>query len=143
MIPSTYAVPLILNSCNFIFQVELADQYGWLPLHYACANGAAEDILRILAEGYPAGKTMPEDKGRTPLHFALGYQIRPATPFTVNLLGSTGAARLPDDNGMLVSGSEVCSQEKEFVPDFPLTSITYPTTLPMPAASLCLCLRRE
>jgi len=81
--------------------VELADSFGWLPLHYACANEASEEVLVMLAEQYPTSKTSVDKRKRTPLHFALGHTERPANVATVVLLSGTGAALMPDENGML------------------------------------------
>ena len=81
------------------------DGFGWLPIHYACASGSDEAIIKALAEHYPDSKTATDGRGRTPLHFALGD--KPATPDVVFLLSSTGAASFPDDIGMLVRTNRI------------------------------------
>jgi flagellar basal body-associated protein FliL len=40
-------------------------------LHFACAFGASEDVLRILYEAFPLALIMKDQEGRNPLHFAL------------------------------------------------------------------------
>lgn len=83
--------------------VSWVDSHGWLPLHHACANGASTEVLKILAEAYPEGKTAQDNQNRTPLHF---YATRkPDNPnamaANVVMLSDTGAAELPDRGGML------------------------------------------
>jgi hypothetical protein len=83
--------------------VSWTDSHGWLPLHHACANGASTEVLKILAEAYPDGKTTQDNQDRTPLHF---YATRkPDSPTSmasnVHMLSDTGAAELPDRGGML------------------------------------------
>ena len=72
--------------------VTMIDSFGWLPLHYACANEASQEVLMLLAEKYPESKTCVDKRKRTPLHFALGHTDRPADVETVVLLSETGAA---------------------------------------------------
>ena len=38
--------------------VEWIDRFSWLSLHYACANGASEDVLRVLTNAFPPSKTV-------------------------------------------------------------------------------------
>lgn len=56
------------------------------PLHYACAYGATEQALRVLIEGNIRTITAKDNRGRTPLHFALGNADRPASPGVVSIL---------------------------------------------------------
>ena len=67
----------------------------------ACANGAPEEVLRILAEAYPESKIATDRRGRTPLHFLLGNTEHPPTAAAVVLLSSTGAPQCADENGMI------------------------------------------
>ena len=83
--------------------VRAADSFGWLPLHYACANDASEEVLTLLVAEFPESTTSVDKRKRTPLHFALGRTERPADRGIVVLLSGTGAALFPDENGMLVS----------------------------------------
>jgi ankyrin repeat protein len=83
--------------------VRAADSFGWLPLHYACANDASEEVLNLLVAEYPESTTIVDKRKRTPLHFALGRTERPADRRVVVLLSGTGAALFSDENGMLVS----------------------------------------
>jgi Ankyrin repeats (3 copies) len=80
--------------------VQWPDSFGWLPIHYACASGSDTAVIQALAENFPESKTTTDRRGRTPLHFALGD--KPASPDSIFLLSSTGAASYPDEIGMLV-----------------------------------------
>jgi Ankyrin repeats (3 copies) len=87
--------------------VQWPDSFGWLPIHYACASGSDTAVIQALAENFPESKTTTDRRGRTPLHFALGD--KPASPDSIFLLSSTGAASYPDEIGMLVcKNSCVC-----------------------------------
>jgi hypothetical protein len=90
----------VLLSVSTETVVAWPDGFGWLPIHYACASGSSAAVIAALAEAAPASKTATDGRGRTPLHFALGD--KPAAPETIVALASTGAARYPDDMGMLV-----------------------------------------
>jgi len=79
--------------------VRWPDQFGWLPIHYACASGSARSVIQALTESFPESKTTTDRRRRTPLHFALGE--KPAAPDIIFLLSSTGAASYPDEIGML------------------------------------------
>lgn len=86
--------------------VEMAsvtDSHGWLPLHHACANGASGDVLRLLTEAYPEGKTLQDSQKRTPLHFYLAQRSDNPNSMAENVefLSDNGAAELPDVGGML------------------------------------------
>lgn len=80
--------------------VQWPDDFGWLPIHLACASGADDQVIQSLAEAFPESKTMVDRRGRTPLHFALGEN--PASPNIIFLLASSGAAGYKDEIGMLV-----------------------------------------
>ena len=69
-----------------------ADENGMLPLHYACAYGVGEEVLRVLTENHIQTIIATDKRGRTPLHFAMGNADRPASPGVVNLLISQHAA---------------------------------------------------
>jgi len=83
--------------------ITWADSHGWLPLHHACANGATGEVLRILTEAYPEGKTKQDSQLRTPLHFYLTQRSDNPNAMAQNMtfLSNTGAAELPDVGGML------------------------------------------
>lgn len=81
--------------------VRWPDSFGWLPIHYAAASGSSAEVIKALTDAYPESKTTVDRRGRTPLHFALGD--KPASPDVIFLLSSSGAAKLPDEIGMLVS----------------------------------------
>lgn len=80
-----------------------ADENGSLPLHYACAYGATEDVLKILLRVIPTSTAAVDIKGRTPLHFALGNADRATSPAVVQLLleKTPGVANETDDEGQL------------------------------------------
>jgi len=46
------------------------DDHGWLPLHYACAQGVCEEVLKILIQNNPLAVSAKDNRLRTPLHFA-------------------------------------------------------------------------
>lgn len=69
-----------------------ADENGMLPLHYACAYGVGEDVLRVLTDNHIQTIIATDKRGRTPIHFAMGNADRPASPGVVNLLISQHAA---------------------------------------------------
>lgn len=99
--PPTDVIEMLLMASEEM--VRAADSFGWLPLHYACANHGSEGVLTLLVAEYPESTTSVDKRKRTPLHFALGRTERPADRRIVMLLGGTGAALFPDENGMLVS----------------------------------------
>lgn len=84
--------------------VTWTDTHGWLPLHHACANGASKDVLKLLTDAYPAGKTKQDSQNRTPLHFYLTQRADNSAAMASNMrdyLADSGAAELPDVGGML------------------------------------------
>eukprot|EP00567_Pseudictyota_dubia_P007643 CAMPEP_0197445272 /NCGR_PEP_ID=MMETSP1175-20131217/10532_1 /TAXON_ID=1003142 /ORGANISM="Triceratium dubium, Strain CCMP147" /LENGTH=984 /DNA_ID=CAMNT_0042976205 /DNA_START=119 /DNA_END=3073 /DNA_ORIENTATION=+ len=111
--------------------VRWQDSNGWLPLHHACANNASGEVLKHLIEAFPEGKVAQDLRHRTPLHFAFfradatpeegveedngdeanSGDAREDSPPSgtvgnsmadvVKLLSDSGAANLPDENGML------------------------------------------
>mmetsp|Transcript_22550 Transcript_22550/g.21673 ORF Transcript_22550/g.21673 Transcript_22550/m.21673 type:complete len:838 (-) Transcript_22550:162-2675(-) len=62
------------------------DMGGMLPLHYACAYGASEAVLNVLLEGNHETIIERDNKGRTPLHYAMGNCSRDASPAIVRTL---------------------------------------------------------
>ncbi|KAL7555242.1 hypothetical protein ACHAWF_018892 [Thalassiosira exigua] len=94
--PSPHFASLSLRFLSLRFSL-------FFPQHYACANEASESVLVLLAERRPSSKTSVDKRKRTPLHFALGHTERPASEEAVALLSDTGAALMPDENGMLTS----------------------------------------
>ena len=80
-----------------------ADSFGWLPLHYACANGAELEVIQMLVEAYPDSRVVTDKRGRTPLHFALGNVEHPPTVELVKVLAGKRreSVRWPDENQML------------------------------------------
>mmetsp|Transcript_4676 Transcript_4676/g.7059 ORF Transcript_4676/g.7059 Transcript_4676/m.7059 type:complete len:918 (+) Transcript_4676:152-2905(+) len=107
--------------------VSWADSNGWLPLHIACATGAPGDVLSLLVESYPEGKVAQDERLRTPLHFAFNPRfgahsssnedksnqgvanedggddgkVGNSLPGIIRLLSNSGAAEIPEQNGML------------------------------------------
>lgn len=62
------------------------DENAMLPIHYACAYGASEEILSELIQAWEDSMTKTDAKGRTPLHFAMGNSDRPNSPNVVKML---------------------------------------------------------
>jgi len=81
--PVTPAAVLLLLSSN---AGKYPDMGGMLPLHYACAYGASEAVLNVLLEGNHETITARDNKGRTPLHYAMGNCTRDASPAIVRTL---------------------------------------------------------
>jgi serine/threonine protein kinase/ankyrin repeat protein len=46
--------------------------HGCLPLTYAVMEGASKEVIKVLLQAYPSSKTMPDQEGRTALHWYLG-----------------------------------------------------------------------
>lgn len=98
--PPLDIIKAFLNVANNT--VEWPDSFGWLPIHYACAYGAETEVIRRLADQFPASKTTVDRKGRTPLHFFLGSNSAGKnTSDVVIILSNTGAASYPTDEGLL------------------------------------------
>ena len=78
------------------------DSHGWLPLHHACTNGAAPEVMQILIDAYPAGKLQQDNQMRTPLHFYATRNFANPAQMALNaeILSDTGAAGLCDRGGM-------------------------------------------
>jgi ankyrin repeat protein len=87
--PANVATVMLLNETGAAL---FADENGMLPLHYACAYGVGEDVLRVLTDNHIQTIIATDKRGRTPLHFAMGNADRPASPGVVNLLISQHAA---------------------------------------------------
>jgi ankyrin repeat protein len=61
------------------------DEYGRTALHYAAADGAKEEVSRLLHEG--ANPNAQDDNGFSPLHFA----AQAVSPAVTSLLLAAGA----------------------------------------------------
>ena len=70
------------------------DEYGRTPLHYAAADGLADEVARLLSTG--ADANAQDDDGWTPLHFAA--QANSAV-VTKTLLSAGAATELKDSYG--------------------------------------------
>ncbi|KAL3909132.1 MAG: hypothetical protein SGILL_008210 [Bacillariaceae sp.] len=83
--------------------VGWVDNHGWLPLHHACANGVSTDVLQILTQAFPESKTVQDTNSRTPLHFYVTRNSDNPMAMATNvaILCDTGAAEIPDHQGML------------------------------------------
>lgn len=75
---------------------RVPNDFGWLPLHAACAHGASAAIIELLLQSYPqACHCTTHVKRETPLHLA-------ATADIVNVLLKFGAnVAALDDQGRL------------------------------------------
>ncbi|KAL7556480.1 hypothetical protein ACA910_003113 [Epithemia clementina (nom. ined.)] len=81
--PASPDVIFLLSSTG---AASYPDEIGMLPLHYACAFGASEEVLYVLTEAYPDAITARDSRHRTPLHFALSNAGRKTVPAAVRLL---------------------------------------------------------
>jgi hypothetical protein len=81
--PASPQVVFMLSSSG---AARIPDEVGMLPLHYACAFGASEDVLYVLTEAYPEAIETKDQRERTPLHFALSNAGRKTVPSAVRLL---------------------------------------------------------
>ena len=80
------ASPDIISVLSSSGAAQVPDEIGMLPLHYACAFGASEEVLYVLAEAYPDAITARDSRQRTPLHFALSNAEQKSIPAAVRLL---------------------------------------------------------
>jgi ankyrin repeat protein len=54
------------------FVAGLQDAFGWLPLHYACANKShSAEFIELLVNEFPEGVAVQNIKGLVPLHLYL------------------------------------------------------------------------
>ncbi|EEC43260.1 predicted protein [Phaeodactylum tricornutum CCAP 1055/1] len=81
--PASPDVIFLLSSSG---AASFPDDIGMLPLHYACAFGASEEVLYVLTDAYPEAITSRDKRQRTPLHFALSNAGRKTVPAAVRLL---------------------------------------------------------
>jgi len=99
---ATAEIVLLLSDTGAAKQ---ADQVGMIPLHYACAYGANESVLKVLTKAHPYGLVAKEDNGRTALHFAMVNAAREQSPEVIRFLldtpRGTQTAAMTDDNGKL------------------------------------------
>ncbi len=65
---------------------EIQDRAGMLPMHYACAYGTTQSVLKILDEAFPNSLEARDDHGRTPLHFVMVNAQRSASPGVLGYL---------------------------------------------------------
>src|SRR5512143_1543831 len=70
------------------------DEYGRTPLHYAAADGLAEEVGRLLSAG--ADANAQDDDGWTPLHFAAQAN---SAAVTASLLSAGANTELKDSFG--------------------------------------------
>ncbi|GKY96190.1 hypothetical protein MPSEU_000578900 [Mayamaea pseudoterrestris] len=81
--PATPDVVFLLSATG---AARIADEIGMLPLHYACAFGASEEVLYVLTDAFPEAIESKDKRDRTPLHFALSNAGRKTVPSAVRLL---------------------------------------------------------
>ena len=65
----------------------------------------SEDILKLMMTSYPQANRTEDNKGRVPLHFAVGGTLK-SNSFTISmfeLLCNDGAASHADEKGKLLS----------------------------------------
>lgn len=65
---------------------KMADKKGMICLHFACAYGASPEILESLIAANPKALSEKDQKGLTPLHFAIGNLKSKNCPKAVELI---------------------------------------------------------
>ena len=65
---------------------EQKDMAGMLPMHYACAYGTTQSVLKVLDEAFPGSLEARDDHGRTPLHLVMVNAQRTASPGVLGYL---------------------------------------------------------
>jgi serine/threonine protein kinase len=103
MTPSrTLRVPsLSLATKASVLQVDLADKYGYLPLHYAVSEGAPVGMVERLIAAFPKAAAMGDAKQNLPLHLALNCGADSAVvkavyaAFAEGVLTANGEGQLP------------------------------------------------
>lgn len=60
------------NKIPFSATIIYDMKHGALPLHYAAAEGAPKEVIKVLMQIYPASKILTDRRGRTPLAWYLG-----------------------------------------------------------------------
>ena len=68
------------------YPAEVRDKAGMLPMHYACAYGTTQSVLRVLDEAFPESLEARDDHDRTPLHFVMVNAQRGASPGVLGYL---------------------------------------------------------
>eukprot|EP00957_Ditylum_brightwellii_P079772 6066241-Ditylum_brightwellii.AAC.1 len=75
------------------------DHSGKTPMHYACEDCHLDGALPLLMNAWPLGANIPDNKGRTLLHLAVGFcpSKRRATSVVPLLLSKIPAATRSQD----------------------------------------------
>ena len=84
--PTAMLVQLLAGKEMKSSSVRWPDENNMLPLHYACAYGASVEVLRVIIDAWDESLSKVDNKGRTPLHFAMGNAHRDNSPEVVKLL---------------------------------------------------------
>lgn len=84
--PNAMLVQLLAGKEMKSSSVRWPDENNMLPLHYACAYGASIEVLRVIIDAWEDSLSKVDNKGRTPLHFAMGNAHRDNSPEVVKLL---------------------------------------------------------
>ena len=84
--PTDILVRLLAGTEMKSSSVRWPDENNMLPLHYACAYGASVEVLRVIVDAWEESLTKVDNKGRSPLHFAMGNAHRDNAPEVVKLL---------------------------------------------------------
>jgi len=89
------------------------DAYGCSPLHHACENGWADEIIQVLIESWPQSVQLVTECGSRPLNYAC-HGNSPLTVIRTLVEAYPDALHLPDKFGRLplhVAGNHGCSVE--------------------------------
>jgi ankyrin repeat protein len=55
---------------GYLESLQVTDNDGELPLHYACMFRAPLDVIRYLVHAYPGSLQVTDNNGELPLHYA-------------------------------------------------------------------------
>lgn len=69
--PPVDVIANLLACCPTYSAAKAVDSSSWIPLHIACNSEVSAEVIQLLVDAYPEGKTQQDRHGRTPLHFLL------------------------------------------------------------------------
>mmetsp|Transcript_26808 Transcript_26808/g.32484 ORF Transcript_26808/g.32484 Transcript_26808/m.32484 type:complete len:643 (+) Transcript_26808:548-2476(+) len=128
---------------------SMSDDSGKLPLHYACAFGISNDVLKVLTSSYRDGINKTDDKGFIPFHLALANSNPDAVrhlikldrnvvnspveslgrQLPIQLLGRRAATIRPNEEGMMRDAMECEECVEEYLRAEPEATADFVTLL--------------
>ncbi len=93
--------------------IRVEDAYGCSPLHHACENGWADEIIQVLIESWPQSVQLVTECGSRPLNYAC-HGNSPLTVIRTLVEAYPDALHWPDKFGRLplhIAGNHGCSVE--------------------------------